>query len=85
MTSSPTPTVTHFLQQGHTYSSKVTHQAFKQMSLWWPFLSNHHTPPVRENNGEKEERNPQFEESLGKDRQHGKAHVAEVESLLIPS
>jgi hypothetical protein len=38
---SPTPTVTYFLQQGHTYSNKVTlpmGQVFKQMSLWRPDL-----------------------------------------------
>jgi hypothetical protein len=45
-TSKPTPTVTHFLQQGHTYSNKTTPpivplymgQAFKYMSPWGPFL-----------------------------------------------
>ena len=45
-TSKPAPIVTHFLQQGHTYSNKTTPpnsaipygQAFKHLSLWELYL-----------------------------------------------
>jgi hypothetical protein len=44
------PTVTHFLQQGHTYSNKATPpnnatpcgQAFKLINLWGPYVSSPH-------------------------------------------